>query len=93
MLRTVPPDFGGLLDTAFNDIRQSARGNTAVTIRLLESLTVLAKMSAREEHKGVIGKHIDMVGRSAAEFIFDPNDKSDAEERLREARRSLIRHA
>ena len=93
VLRTVPPDFGGLLDTAFNDIRQSARGNTAVTIRLLESLTVLAKMSVREEHKGVIGKHIDMVGRSAAEFIFDPNDKSDAEERLREARRSLIRHA
>ena len=90
-LRTVPPDFEGLLDTAFNDIRQSAHGNTAVTIRLLESLTVLAKMSAQAEHKGAIGKHIDMVGRAAAEFIFDPNDKSDADERLKEARQSLAR--
>jgi uncharacterized membrane protein len=89
VLRTVPPDFKGMLDAAFNDIRQSAQNNTAVTIRLLESLTVLAKMSMRDEHKDAIAKHMDMVGRAAAQFIFEPEDKSDAEKRLKETRRAL----
>ena len=91
VLRSVPPDFEGLLDTAFNDIRQSAAGNTAVSVRLLESLAILARASVDAEQRRAIGKHADMIERSVAEFIFDPSDTSDAEERLRTLRRSLER--
>jgi len=86
VLRTVPPDFGGLLDTAFNDIRQCAHGITAVTIRLLESLAVLAQASKDRNHSTAIERHVEMVGRAAAEFIYEPCDKADAEARLKTAR-------
>lgn len=79
------------MDTAFNDIRQSAAGNTAVMVRLLEGLGILARTCTNTEHRRAIAKHADMVERSVAEFIFDPNDKSDAEERMKAVRRALAR--
>ena len=89
VLRTIPLDFEGLLDTAFNDIRQSAAANTAVTIRLLEGLGVLARASEQEKHRKAIGKHVEMMGRSIAEFIFDKTDRADAEMRLKAAQEAL----
>lgn len=89
ILKTVPPDFEGMLDAAFNDIRQSAAQNTAVTIRLLESMTILAQQCTSPAHKKAIKRHIDMIMRAAKEFIFEPNDKADVEDRLEAARMCL----
>jgi uncharacterized membrane protein len=90
VLRTVPPDFAGLLDTAFNDIRQSAGGNTAVTVRLLEALTVIAGACRTEAQNRAVARHADMIGRSVAEFIFEDRDRADAEARLETLRQSLV---
>lgn len=89
ILRTIPPGFRGMLDAAFNDIRQSAAKNTAVTIRLLESLSLLAQQCTSADHRKAVGRHVEMVARSAEEFIFEPNDKADVEARLRVARRHV----
>lgn len=90
VLRTLPPDFRGMLDAAFNDIRQSAVKNTAVTIRLLESLSVLARQCTCDDRCEDIGRHVEMVARAAEEFIFEPNDRTDVEARLETARGNLL---
>lgn len=92
LLRTTPLDFEGLLGTAFNDIRQSATGNTAVTIRLLEALEVLAKASRNGGQRKAVKKHLTMLERSVAEFIFDPSDRADAEGRLEAVQKILARN-
>jgi uncharacterized membrane protein len=89
VLRTVPPDFEGMLGTAFHDIRQSAHGNTAVTTRLLEALSVLALASRHEDQRQAVERQAEMIGRAAAEFIFDSNDRSDVDRRLDAVRRNL----
>jgi uncharacterized membrane protein len=93
VLRSATLDFEGMLDTAFNDIRQSAAGNTAVTIRLLEALATLAGIEADDAQRRAIGKHIAKLERSVGEFIADPSDKADAEMRLKEAHDALTRHS
>jgi len=90
VLRTLPPDFRGMLDAAFNDIRQSAVKNAAVTIRLLESLSVLARQCTGDDHREDIGRHVEMVARAAEAFIFEPNDRADVEARLETARGNLL---
>ncbi len=91
VLRTTPLDFRGLMDTAFNDIRQSAAGNTAVTVRLLEALKVMAQAIRRDDQRKAVENHVAMIERSVAEFIFDPSDRSDAETRLESVRQILSR--
>lgn len=49
--------FEGLADAAFNEIRQSAEQNTAVTIRLIESLIRLAELARAPHHLDVITTH------------------------------------
>jgi uncharacterized membrane protein len=91
VLRTAPLDFAGMVDTAFNDIRQSAAGNTAVTIRLLEALHVLAGASRDAGQREAIERHLAMIERSVGEFIAEPNDRADAEDRLKAVREILSR--
>lgn len=56
-------DFEGVLDAAFNQIRQFSAGSTAVMIRLMEALTTILDFTKRESHKKAVLKHAEMVFR------------------------------
>ena len=78
-----PLTYEGMLDAAFNQIRQYAKGNPAVIIRLLEALIMIYEFTKRKEHKKAIEKHVRMVLNVGNKSFDEPNDFNDLRERSR----------
>lgn len=74
-------DFEGVLDAAFNQIRQSSGGSTAVIIRLLEALTTISEFTVKKSHKRAVTKHAEMVLAVGKETIKEKNDINDLTKR------------
>jgi uncharacterized membrane protein len=74
-------DFEGILDAAFNQIRQFSAGSTAVIIRLMEALIIINKFTKKESYRQAVVKHANMVLRIGKESINEKNDIKDLEER------------
>ncbi len=70
-------DFNGVLDAAFNQIRQMSGGNTAVIIRLMEALTTIYGFIKKESYKKQVIKHAEMVLRIGKQTINEQNDIQD----------------
>ncbi len=70
-------DFEGVLDAAFNQIRQFSEGSTAVIIRLMEALTTIYQFAHKENYKKAVIKHAEMVLRLGKETIKEQNDLDD----------------
>ena len=68
------PTFAGIVDTAFNQIRQSARSNPAVAIRMLEAITQIAGHVQRAPDVASLQRHTDMILRGAREAVPEPDD-------------------
>lgn len=73
--------FEGVLDAAFNQIRQFSRGSTAVIIRLMEALVTIYKFTSKESHKKAVIKHAEMVLSLGKETIKEKNDLNDLTKR------------
>ncbi|WP_075215047.1 DUF2254 domain-containing protein [Mongoliimonas terrestris] len=75
------PTLEGLVDAAFNQIRQasSTDGNAAVLIALADGLGQLIGIARTEAHDRVLLKHLHMVRRAADRVIQEPNDRADFE--------------
>ena len=69
------PTFTGILDASFNPIRQCARSNTAVLIRLLESIGQIAGAVRRAEDRTALTRHATMLARAAREALPEPDDR------------------
>lgn len=74
-------DFEGVLDAAFNQIRQFSAGSTAVIIRLMEALTTIINFTKRESHIKAVKKHAEMVLRLGKETIKEEYDLADLKKR------------
>ena len=86
------PGFGDLLDSAFHQIRQNARGTASVTLRLLERLIDVAERAATGGARAAVHRHADMLRRSG-ESLPEPDDRADVERRYREVIAALERPA
>ncbi|MFO7593387.1 MAG: DUF2254 domain-containing protein [Pseudomonadota bacterium] len=66
-LRLIAPvfTFPDVTDAAFNQIRQYSRSSTAVTIRLLETITEVARYAHRPEDRVALLRHAKMIARGA----------------------------
>lgn len=69
-------DFEGLMDVAFNQIRQAAGAKTSVLIALASRLSDLLQVARPDEQKDSILKHLHMIER-AAQAIPEPSDRND----------------
>ncbi len=79
-----PPDtFPGILNAAFNQIRQFARNCVAVTIRLLETLSAISYSTHRPEDRVALRRHGDMILRGARTAIPEQEDLYEIEDRYR----------
>lgn len=74
-------DFEGILDAAFNQIRQFSGGSPAVIIRLMEALITIHEFTSQESHKKAVVKHAEMVLSSGKQNIEEKNDIDDLTER------------
>ena len=84
-LRIVAKHYGfrGLLEAAFNPIRQYGRESVAVTIRLLEAIRRIALHVHREEDRETLLRQARMIERGSAGGEFDRGDQEDVQERFR----------
>jgi uncharacterized membrane protein len=69
-------DYEGLMDAAFNQIRQASSSNPAVLIELGRRLTSLSQVANSAEQKEAIAKHLRMLERAAG-TIAEPEDRDD----------------
>lgn len=79
--------FGDVLNAAFNQIRQYGRGSVAVTIRLMEALTVIASRATRPVDRDAVRSHVEMINRVGETFeeAHDRKDLADRYDRLIDA--------
>ena len=77
------------MDAAFNQIRQYARSSAAVTIRLLETITVIAGAVRRPEDRAALRRHADMIARGARDGLPEDEDRRVVEEAYQAVFRAL----
>jgi uncharacterized membrane protein len=73
--------FADIMDTAFNQIRQHSRTNVAVTIRLLEALTIIAARAHTPQQRNAIARHAQMVNEASDDAIPEAQDRKDINRR------------
>ena len=81
--------FPGIVDTAFNQIRQSARSNPAVAIRMLNAIAQIAGHVQRAPDAACLQRHAGMILRGAQEAVPEAEDLLAVEEAFRAATQAL----
>jgi uncharacterized membrane protein len=84
-------DFAGLVDVAFNHIRQAAAKQPAVLIRLLETVGQLAGQARNDEQRKVLARHADMIAEAGRRSLDEPRDQADLEGRFEKVQSALAR--
>ncbi|WP_297792543.1 DUF2254 domain-containing protein [uncultured Marinobacter sp.] len=86
-LRVIAPanTFPEITDAAFNQVRQYSRSSVAVTIRLLETIAVVAGFAHRPEDRATLLRHAEMIARGAMEELPEKEDRRAVEERCQAA--------
>ncbi|HSI74810.1 MAG TPA: DUF2254 domain-containing protein [Lunatimonas sp.] len=74
-------DFEGVMDAAFNQIRQFSGGSPAVIIRLMEAMITIDGFATKERYKQALIKHAEMVLRVGKETMSEKNDLKDLKAR------------
>ena len=87
-----PVTFAGLTDAAFNQIRQYGRASVAVTLRLLEIISMVAEHTRQPDMREALRRHALMCKEIADKEAFGNWDRKDLEERLRAALEVLERN-
>ena len=94
-LRLVAPGstFAGIVDMAFNQIRQNARSNPAVAIRLLDAIVQIARHVQHASDAASLQRHADMIVRGAREAVPEAEDRQAVEVRYVAATQALRRRS
>lgn len=74
-------DFTGMLDAAFNQIRQFGASSPAVIIRLMDRLVILYRIAPDGAARKAILRHARMVHRAGESHLEEPNDRRDLQQR------------
>lgn len=82
-------DFDGVVDAAFNQIRQAACANVAVTVRLLETMAVVREGARRHEDLETLKRHASMIWRGADTAVTEPGDRAVIEARYQRLTKPL----
>jgi len=85
------PDFHGVVDAAFHQIRQSGAALPAITIHLLESLTMLLEQATTDEHRRALEHHVNLVRRAGLQASDEPWDRRDIDDRAEDAHTAVRR--
>ena len=71
------PSYDRMVNRAFDKIRQSAGGNPAVLIRLMDSIGGIMLDTTSEWQRSVLRRQADMVLRLSEVTVSEPNDLDD----------------
>lgn len=88
-----PLTFEGLVDAAFDQIRQYGSTSVSVIIRLLESLRSIAGRVRNSEQRQAIIRQADMILRSSQGSITEKEDRDDVQQRYQAMLDVLSEHS
>lgn len=74
--------YSGVVDAAFNQIRQAAVGNVAVTVRLLEAINTVRQRTDISEFQEALERHAQMIEHANRREKIEPDDREDIERRI-----------
>jgi uncharacterized membrane protein len=74
--------FDGLINSAFNQIRQNARSSVAVTIRLLETIAIIGLQTTSDRERAALLHQAEMIKRGSDESLPEENDRHEVERRF-----------
>ncbi|MCA1756236.1 MAG: DUF2254 domain-containing protein [Bacteroidales bacterium] len=80
--------FAGMLNAAFNQIRQYAEGSPSVMIRLLEAMITINQFARNSNQKKQVIQHAEMVMSAAERTFHEPRDLEDMKERFNSLKKS-----
>ena len=83
------PAFQGYVETAFDQIRISGKGNQAVFERLIGTLGYIARMTDTEDRITIIRNQLELIEDFASETLETQYEKEKVVESLRKVRRYL----
>lgn len=75
-----PRTFANVVDAAFNQLRQHATGDVAVTVRLLDAMTSIAAATERDSDRSALREQADMVIDAARQQGYQSRDLEDIEQ-------------
>jgi uncharacterized membrane protein len=81
--------FAGLVNTAFNQIRQYGKSDVAVTIRLLEAIATVARSTSTPKERATLSRHAEMIKRDSQQAISEELDQKDIEESYKVVEKAL----
>lgn len=84
-----PVTFSGIVDAAFNQIRQASRANAAVTIRLLETIEVVAARVRDESVRAALLRQAAMTVRASRDGLPEEWDRKAVVARFQRVENAL----
>lgn len=75
------PDFGGMADAAFNQIRQYGSGSVSVILRLLDTIAAVGERVRRPQDRACLRVHANKAARDARVTLVNESDRREVEER------------
>ena len=81
--------FEGLVDAAFNQIRQYSKSDVAVTIRLLEAIACIATYTHNSKQREALRRQAEMILNSTREQISPEQDQKDVQEQYHQVIKAL----
>ncbi|NJO51038.1 MAG: DUF2254 domain-containing protein [Leptolyngbyaceae cyanobacterium RM2_2_4] len=86
---TNPVKFTGLIDSAFNQIRQYGRSDSAVTIRLIEAIAAIASHTDSPPSRKALLRQATMIERGSHDGLPEEQDRQEVREQYLSALRVL----
>ena len=82
-LRVIAPNntFSGMLNAAFNQIRQYGERSPSVMIRLMEAMTTINTFSRNKNQQELIIQHAEMIMKATEKTFSEKHDLEDIKER------------
>ena len=81
--------FSGIVDAAFDQIRQYGRASVSATVRLLETIATVAGNPRDEEQRAPLRRQAEMVFRQSRDALPEEGDRPNVEQRYQKAVEAL----
>lgn len=75
--------FAGMLNAAFNQIRQYAEGSPSVMIRLMEAMNTISTFARNKKQQDLIVQHAEMIMNASEKSFSEKRDLEDMKERFK----------
>ena len=86
---TDPYTYKDILNAAFNQLRQHARTNEAVAIRLMEMINLLAEGKLPSAYRDALARHARLIHEDALAKLPDGRDRADLEQRYQHVMKTI----